>query len=177
MKVTDKHILFWSDWPSNFAWAPIRVVCLDGQIHTFFSSEQCFMWHKAWYFKDFEILNQIEELPFNDDYSHDAKKLGKKVKGFDSEKWREVCVQVMKLACLAKFSQNMVLFDKITSPEFEGKKFVEASPYDGVWGIKLGEGDPRADDESQWNGENLLGKVLDEVRTELLNGYKAEIKY
>lgn len=135
------------------------------------------MWHKAYHFKDFEILNQIEALPFNDDYSHEAKKFGRKIKNFDSDEWRKVCYDVMLQACLHKFSQNKVLFDKITSPEFDGKKFVEASPYDGVWGIKLGEGDPRADDESQWNGENLLGKVLDEVREKLLNGYTEEIKY
>jgi ribA/ribD-fused uncharacterized protein len=70
-----------------------------------------------------------------------------------------------------------VLFDKITDPVLEGKKFVEASPYDKIWGIGLGEADPKADDETQWLGENRLGKVLDEVRAKLLAGYKEEIQY
>lgn len=48
---------------------------------------------------------------------------------------------------------------------------------DEYWGIKLGEGDPLADDEANWQGENRLGKVLDQVRQMLLDGYKAEIKY
>ena len=30
MKITEKHILFWGNWPSNFAWAPIKVTCVDG---------------------------------------------------------------------------------------------------------------------------------------------------
>ena len=177
MVITDKHILFWGDWPSNFAWAPIKVQCMDGQIHEFFSSEQCFMWHKAWFFKDMKILTKIEELNFHEANSYQAKKFGRMVQGFDEEQWKSVAYDVMMLACLAKYSQNKVLFDKITSPEFEGKKFVEASPYDKLWGIGLGEADPRADDETQWLGENWLGKVLDEVRQKLLNGYTAKIDY
>ena len=39
------------------------------------------------------------------------------------------------------------------------------------------EGDENADDETKWQGENRLGKVLDEVRAKLLAGYKEEIKY
>ena len=83
----------------------------------------------------------------------------------------------MLKACLSKFSQNKVLFDKITDPSLDGKKFVEASPVDGIWGVRLGEADPLILDEKNWNGENRLGKVLDEVRRMLLDGYKEDIKY
>ena len=177
MIVTDKHILFWGDWPSNFAWAPMKIECLDGVIRRFFSSEQYFMFEKAKCFGDNETANEIMALGFNDDNSYEAKKLGRKVKGFDEDEWSKVSFDIMHRGCLQKYAQNKTLYDLITDPALEGKHFVEASPYDGIWGIRLGEGDPRADDETKWLGKNWLGKVLDKVRQELLDGYKAEIRY
>ncbi len=56
----------------------------------------------------------------------------------------------------------------LLNKEFDGKKFCEASPIDIVWGVGLGEDDPLIDDESNWRGQNLLGKALDEVRNTLL---------
>jgi len=41
--------------------------------------------------------------------------------------------------------------------ETEDSILVEASPYDEVWGIK-------SQDISKWNGQNLLGFILMEVR-------------
>ena len=177
MTITEKHVLFWGDWPSNFAWAPIKLKCLDGITRRFFSSEQYFMYEKAKHFKDEKIAQKILDLDFNDAYSYNAKKLGRQVNGFNEEEWSTVSFDIMHRACLAKYSQNKVLFDKITDPALEGKHFVEASPYDCIWGIGYGEADPRADDATMWKGKNWLGKVLDKVRQELLDGYKAEIDY
>lgn len=41
---------------------------------------------------------------------------------------------------------------------------VEASPFDGIWGVKLGIEDLRIEDPNQWCGENLLGFALMEAR-------------
>lgn len=46
MTITDKHILFWSDWPSNFAWAPIKLKCMDDVTRMFFSTEQYYMYER-----------------------------------------------------------------------------------------------------------------------------------
>ena len=43
----------------------------------------------------------------------------------------------------------------------------EVNPTDTRWGIGLSAEDDRVLDESQWQGENLLGKVLMQVRQEL----------
>ena len=104
MTITDKHILFWGDWPSNFAWSPMKTKCLDGQIHEFFSSEQCYMWHKAYYFKDFPTLNEIEDLNFKEASSYKAKKLGRMVQNFDQDEWNKVSYDIMLNACLSKYS-------------------------------------------------------------------------
>ncbi len=42
--------------------------------------------------------------------------------------------------------------------------FVEASPYDKVWGIGLDMNHPDATEPSKWLGKNLLGKVLNKTR-------------
>ena len=48
-----------------------------------------------------------------------------------------------------------------------GDFLVEASPYDGIWGIRLAASSPEARDPAKWRGQNLLGFALMEVRDEL----------
>ena len=40
----------------------------------------------------------------------------------------------------------------------------EASPKDKIWGIGLVEDDPNARNPEHWNGQNLLGDILMEIR-------------
>lgn len=56
------------------------------------------------------------------------------------------------------------LKEKLINPEYVDKTFVEASPTDRICGIGIGENDLDIDDEKHWFGQNLLGKVLMEVR-------------
>jgi ribA/ribD-fused uncharacterized protein len=70
-------------------------------------------------------------------------------------------------ANLYKYSQNEELKELLLNPELEGKHYVEASPLDKIWGIGVGETEA-LDDESNWRGQNLLGKALDEVRDKLV---------
>ena len=50
---------------------------------------------------------------------------------------------------------------------FDEKTFVEASPVDSIWGICLPMGTDEIDDERNWHGRNLLGKVITDVRRQI----------
>jgi ribA/ribD-fused uncharacterized protein len=63
---------------------------------------------------------------------------------------------------LAKFSQNPLLERFLL--ETGTRVLVEAAPRDLIWGIGLGQNDPRAQDPATWQGLNLLGFALMEVR-------------
>ena len=158
LKVYDKHVAFWGSAFSNFYPCSFTE---GGKVWK--NSEQCFMAKKAEYFKDMEILEEIlkAETP------EQAKKLGRKVKNFDAEKWSKVCFDKMYDAVYAKFSQNNDLKKLLLSSDFEGKSFVEGSPFDAIWGVKMDWRNPDIDNEKNWQGQNLLGKVLNKVREDL----------
>lgn len=165
MKVTDKHVFFWGEWPSN--WYPcVFNAEYEGKEYTFYNSEQYFMFVKAKTFGDEEIALKILLEGKN---PKKAKQYGRMVKNYDDEKWNEIRYQVMVDANMAKYSQNDELKELLLNPELEGKHYVESSPVDRIWGVGLSENDPLIDDESNWNGQNLLGKALDEVRDKLMN--------
>ena len=162
MRVTDKHIFFWGEFPSN--WYPCLFnVQIEGNNYTFYNSEQYFMYMKAKTFGDEEMALRILLEGKN---PKKAKAFGRLVKNYDDKVWDEKRYQIMVDAVFHKFSQNNELKELLLSEEFKGKHFVEASPIDGIWGIKCGENEA-LDDESNWNGLNLLGKALDEVREKI----------
>lgn len=171
MKVTDKHVLFWGDWPSN--WRPAEFdmeMMIKGQktkVH-FYNTEQYFMFVKAIVFGDYDIAEKILKTK----NPKLAKELGRAVKNYDDNVWNEMRYKVMVDANKAKYSQNEELKKLILSDDLKEKGFVEASPEDLNWGIGFVENDPDADDETKWKGQNLLGKALDEVRAWLLEQNK-----
>ena len=159
MRVTEKCVYFWGEFPSN--WHPCRfTVDRDGKELEFFNSEQYFMYEKAVVFGDEETAMKIL---FEGKDPKKAKTLGRQVKNYDDNVWKQVRYQIMVYANMHKYLQNKDLRELLLNPEFDGKKWVEASPLDGIWGIKCDEATAK-DDESNWNGENLLGKALNEVR-------------
>lgn len=83
--------------------------------------------------------------------------------------------KAMKTAVYGKFLSFDEFGFELTSIKYKGKTFVEASPFDRIWGIGFGE-ENAPDDETLWEGMNLLGKVLTEIRDEYVktNGYAGE---
>ena len=158
LKIYDKHVAFWGSAFSNFYPCSFTE---GGKVWK--NSEQCFMAKKAKFFSDEEMYNAI----LNSETPKEAKKYGRLVKNFDAEKWSKVCFDKMYDAVYAKFSQNSGLKELLLSSDFEGKGFVEGSPYDAIWGVKMDWRNPDIDNEENWQGQNLLGKVLNKVREDL----------
>lgn len=156
MKITNTHIYFWDGIYSNFY--PITFM-YKGQI--FLNSEQAFMWEKARTFND----SAIALLVLQANRPEDAKKLGRKVSGFNDSVWDKVKEQIMYDVVYAKFSSSPTLKSQLISTG--NKILVEASPYDKIWGVGLREEDNRILNEKNWLGQNLLGKVIMKVRNNL----------
>ncbi|MFO6230157.1 NADAR family protein, partial [Pseudomonas aeruginosa] len=66
---------------------------------------------------------------------------------------------------LGKFGQNASLKKYLLGTA--DRVLVEASPVDAIWGIGLAASDPLAAEPATWQGLNLLGFALMEVRRRL----------
>lgn len=119
------------------------------------------MAQKANVFGDKEVMTQI--LAETDQMT--IKKLGRLVRNYDDNVWTEKRFQIVVDGNLAKFSQNDDLQQFLLSTG--DKIIVEASPKDRIWGIGFDEFAPEATNPALWNGENLLGFALMEVRDRL----------
>ena len=149
-------VFFWggtySQWcPSNFT--------IDGI--TYNCCEQYMMAKKALLFGD----THHYALIMKSKNPAEQKALGRKVKGFDKEKWEAVCRKIVYDANYAKFTQNPTMKAELMSTC--DKELVEASPEDKIWGIGLHERDSKAWDKSTWQGTNWLGEAITQVRETL----------
>lgn len=162
-RVTDKYVLFYGSFLSNFARCKFTWEYM-GESHEFFCTEQAFMWAKARLFNDPVMSKAI--LAEKDD-PLECKHCGRWVQGYDDKKWAEVRYNIMRDVNFAKYSQYEPFKNRILNPEFDGKTFVEASPSDGIWGIKMSIKEKGVLDERNWKGQNLLGKAITEVREKL----------
>lgn len=149
----DKYHFFWGGEFSQ--WYPSTFI-IDEKSYN--CAEQYMMEQKALYFNDRESAIKI----MNTSDPREQKALGRKVKNFDADKWMEVCYDIVLKGNIAKFSQNEELLEVLRSTG--NKEIAEASPYDKIWGIGLDEYNPLILDKKNWNGMNLLGKVIMEVR-------------
>ena len=135
---------------------------LDGK--KFNTAEQYMMYSKAKLFDDEEIAEKIMATS----NPRVQKSLGRQVRNFDANVWQITAVDVVYKGNHAKFTQNSNLLKQLLATE--GTVLVEASPYDKIWGIGLGEDDAKRTPPSQWPGTNLLGLVLTQLREDLIIG-------
>lgn len=159
-----KYIFFWGHKPS--ADGSITKSCfsqwydccftVDGVEYS--TAEQYMMSQKALLFGDNKIYSEI----MNAYHPKQFKDLGRKISGFNEKVWNENKTDIVIKGNTAKFSQNQEL--KYFLLNTNNRILVEASPYDKIWGIGMKSDDTRCENPTLWNGENLLGFCLMEVR-------------
>jgi ribA/ribD-fused uncharacterized protein len=125
------------------------------------SAEHWMMAEKAALFKDKEIFEKIIQCKT----PAEAKKLGREVKNYNDAIWLENKFEIVKTGNLHKFSQNKDL--KTFLLNTNERIIVEASPVDPIWGIGMASDHKDIDNPEKWDGLNLLGFALMEVRDEL----------
>merc|ERR1711988_13482 len=90
------------------------------------------------------------------------KKLGRMVTPFDEETWSKAAVDTVTQGNLLKFEQNVHARRLLIG---SGERIIaEAAPRDAVWGIGCGAENPKAQNQQEWRGKNLLGQALMAVR-------------
>ncbi|MFZ3001199.1 MAG: NADAR family protein [Undibacterium umbellatum] len=129
---------------------------------TYPTAEHYMMAGKARLFDDQVVLKEI--LTTND--PDIVKRLGRKVKNYDESTWVEHRSQIVVDGNYAKFSQNPKLAKYLLSTA--DRIIVEASPLDKIWGTGLAQDHPDSNSPHLWQGLNLLGFALMEVRHKLL---------
>ncbi len=155
MRITDKYVFFWGSEFSN--WYSCQ---FEYKGYIFANTEQAFMWEKAIHFGDTETAEQILQTP----NPGIAKKLGRQVCNFNADEWMTVAFDIMVAVNKIKFSDPQLKELLISTKDLI---IVEASPEDVIWGIGIHWTNDNCLDETKWRGQNLLGKALMAVRTEL----------
>lgn len=131
----------------------------------FTSAEQWMMYCKAMLFIDLEIADEVMKT----EDPRSIKELGRRVRRFNEDTWTVYRWRFVYQGNKYKFTQDERL--KKALCETQGTTLVEASPYDKIWGIGLRSSDPRALSRSTWQGKNLLGEILTELRMKLMGEY------
>ena len=153
-----KFVFFWklnhkneefSNWyPREFVVEGIKYNCV----------EQYMMAKKAILFRDLDIYCKI--MATND--PEECKSLGKMVSNFNPSVWDSCKREIVFNGNYAKFTQNPDLMAKLKATG--DAVMAEASPQDKIWGIGMTADDPNARYPENWNGQNLLGNILMEIR-------------
>jgi ribA/ribD-fused uncharacterized protein len=142
-----------SQWyPASFS--------LNGE--RYLTAEHFMMAEKARLFGDVEVRSEVLKAT----NPGAAKALGRQVRGFDEATWLAHRYRTVVRANELKFSQNPELAEFLLKTG--SRVLVEASPVDRIWGIGLAQDDERCADPNRWDGLNLLGFALMDVRASMM---------
>ena len=162
-----KYLFFWGHTPNKngmvgkscFSQWFTTAFEVDGVIYK--TAEHWMMAEKARLFRDAQIIDEI----INCNHPMEAKQLGRKVKNFNPGVWDQHKYEIVKQGNIHKFSQHTDLKNYLLNTK--NRVIVEASLRDRIWGIGMGQDNEKAQNPNLWNGQNLLGFALMEVRDEL----------
>ena len=133
---------------------------LDGKTQ-YTCVEQYYLTHKSLFFDDVDTANAIMGLK----EPSKMKALSHHIKNLDEHKWAEQATAVMENACYLKFWQNSELKKKLM--DIKGT-IVEANRKDVFFSCGLALSDPNIVDVNKWKGQNMLGKILSNLREKFI---------
>lgn len=188
-----EYYYFWESKNPCSQWFPSVFTFKE---KTFTSCEQFMMYSKAKLFGDEEVAQKIIDInkePLveqlikgeirNSDIIEDRNKLvlwnsfqkkiknlGRMVQDFNEDEWISKRIAIISVANREKFSQDPDLMSFLY--KHRKKTFVEASPYDTIYGIGMREEDALKVTSEQWKGQNILGDVITNTCARLMNNYK-----
>lgn len=117
------------------------------------------MYHKVLLSGDEAVAKDILSLQSPEE----VKLAGRKVHGFDTDKWTACREHIVFDGNFLKYSQHQDLQQLLL--ETESRQLVEATPEDRIRGIGYSIADA-SEHRDNW-GENLCGKALEKVRAPL----------
>lgn len=178
MRITDEFVFFWTSKDFLSQWYDASFV---HNTLTFSTAEHWMMLQKAVLFavpndaKD-DVLGFLQ-APDNEQHianrilraktPKEAKDLGREVPNFNKTLWEQKIMSILYQGNKLKMTQNTALLKQFLS--YGNRTFVEASPYDKIYGIGMKENHPHATQPDKWRGQNLLGKALTQLSYDLRN--------
>ncbi|KAK5663678.1 hypothetical protein OQA88_4109 [Cercophora sp. LCS_1] len=171
-------VYFWREIDPNLGWLSQWYECdfTDDKGVVYRSAEHYMMYHKALVFDDPETGAEILAA----DHPRQVKALGRKVRGFDDDKWKQNRERIVQDGTRFKFTRavseeglrlGMTEDAPLVGMSLRGlllstgtRELVEASPLDKIWGVGFSPSKAGAN-RARW-GLNLLGKILMQVREE-----------
>lgn len=143
-------------WLSNWYLSDFKINDVS-----FSSMEQYMMYEKATAFEDFNMAEKILETQ----NVGAVKQYGRQVANYNDIIWNGIRQIVVYKGLSAKFSQNETLCKKL---RMTGSAILaECAVKDRIWGIGLSMNDPDRFDMNKWNGQNLLGFTIMQVRKQV----------
>ena len=150
----EKYGCFSNWYPSEFEYAGKKYANI----------EQYMMYQKMYTFCQFDLADKIMETTD----PAECKRLGRThISNWDGSLWEKISYTIVKRGVKAKFFQNKELLKKLLSTR--GTILAECAPNDLKWGIGIAIDDNRRFDVREWRGHNYLGRILMEVRDEMIN--------
>lgn len=143
-------------WLSNWYLSDLNVDDVS-----FSSMEQYMMYEKAVTFEDFKTAEKILKTQ----NTAMIKQYGRQVANYNDIIWNGIRQIVVYNGLFAKFSQNKTLRENLGKTG--SAVLAECAVKDRVWGIGLSMNDPNCFDMNKWNGQNLLGFTIMQVREQL----------
>lgn len=163
---TEENLIFLFFWGHTEKKEYITKACLSQWYEskfkinevTYYTAEHYMMAEKAKLFNNIEIQNEILITK----KQGKIKELGRQIINFNQKIWDKHKYQIVVDGNFHKFNQNEELKNFLINTK--NQILVEASPVDTIWGIGLPLENQDSKNPYLWNGTNLLGFALMEVR-------------